>query len=204
MGRPRKAASNSNSTMHNAKLHGAIDGFASHLTAARDASVHTVKSYTHDLSQFCDWLESEKLITRNQNWDKVTYLMIRRYLGHLSQHDYNRRSVVRKLSSLKAFYKWLEREGVVKENPAVKVLSPKISRPLPDVLDLEEIEKMLALAEENTPFSLRDRALLEVLYATGLRVAEACALTLGDIDWRAGEVRVVSGKGNKDRIVLLG
>jgi integrase/recombinase XerD len=188
----------------NAQLCAGIDGFASHLADVRNASIHTVKSYVHDLIQFCDWLENEKLITSRQGWDKVTYLMIRRYLGHLAAHDYNRRSVVRKLSSLKAFYKWLEREGVVTDNPATKVLSPKISRPLPDVLDLSEIEKMLALPVENTSFSVRDRALLEVLYATGLRVAEASALKLGDVDWRAGEVRVSGGKGNKDRIVLMG
>ena len=188
----------------NLKLAGGVDGFATHLTDVRDASRHTVVSYRHDLTQFSDWLQAEKLLTRNQGWDKVSYLMIRRYLGHLSQNDYNRRSVVRKLSSLKAFYKWMEREGAVKENPAAKVLSPKTAKPLPDVLDLEEIEKLLALPDEKSAFGRRDRALLEVLYASGLRVAEASALVLGDIDWRAGEVRVSGGKGNKDRVVLLG
>lgn len=191
-------------TSLNPKLHGAIDGFASHLVDARNASTHTVKSYAHDLSQFCRWVDSEKLVKAGQGWDKVTYLMIRRYLGHLAQNDYNRRSIVRKLSSLKAFYKWMEREGLVDDNPAVRVLSPKLSRPLPDVLDLEEIEKMLALADAKTPFISRDRALLEVLYAAGLRVAEAAALNLGDVDWRADEIRVIGGKGNKDRIVLIG
>jgi tyrosine recombinase XerC len=186
------------------KLIAAIDGFASYLSDVRDASRHTVISYRHDLRQFSDWLQAEKLLTKNQGWDKVSYLMIRRYLGHLAQNDFNRRSVVRKLSSLKAFYKWMEREGAVKDNPAVKVLSPKQSRPLPDVLDIEEIEKLLALPDEKTAFGKRDRALLEVLYASGLRVAEASGLVLGDIDWRAGEVRVAGGKGNKDRVVLLG
>jgi tyrosine recombinase XerC len=204
MARPQKAVCDASIPIGNAKLHVAIDGFAAHLRDARDVSVHTVTSYAHDLSQFCVWIESEKLIARTASWDKVSYLMIRRYLGHLAQRDYNRRSVVRKLSSLKAFYKWLEREGVVKDNPAAKVLSPRVARSLPDVLDVQEIERMIALTEKKTPFSLRDRALLEVLYATGMRVAEACALKLGDVDWRAEELRVVSGKGNKDRIVLLG
>ncbi len=190
--------------MENTKLIAAIDGFASYLSAVRDASPHTIVSYRHDLRQFSDWLQAEKLLTKTQSWDKVSYLMIRRYLGHLAQNDFNRRSVVRKLSSLKAFYKWMEREGAVKENPAAKVLSPKQSRPLPDVLDIEEIEKLLAIPDEKTAFGKRDRALLEVLYASGLRVAEASNLVLGDIDWRAGEVRVSGGKGNKDRVVLLG
>jgi site-specific recombinase XerD len=130
--------------------------------------------------------------------------MVRRYLGHLSMENYERRSMLRKLSSLKAFFKWLERENIVAHNPAQAVLSPKTARPLPDVLDITEIEAMLALPDLETPFGIRDRALLETLYATGIRVAEAAALTLGDIDWRAGEVRVAEGKGGKDRVVLLG
>jgi site-specific recombinase XerD len=129
--------------------------------------------------------------------------MVRRYLGHLSQKGLERRSIVRKLSSLKAWFKWLEREGVVPINPAAAMLSPKTARSLPDVLDLPEIERMLA-APDDTPFGLRDRALLETLYATGMRVSEAAALKLPDIDWGSGEIRVVSGKGGKERVVLLG
>jgi tyrosine recombinase XerC len=185
-------------------LYGAIDGFVSHLRDARNSSPHTVRSYANDLGQFADWLGAEKLLSRGQSWDSVNYLMIRRYLGHLAQKGYERRTVVRKLSSLKAFWKWLQREGVVLENPAQAVLSPKTSRPLPDVLDIAEIEAMLVLPDLEKPFGRRDRALLETLYATGMRVSEAAALSLGDIDWRAGEIRVVQGKGGKQRIVLLG
>lgn len=188
----------------NSKLLAAIDGFAAHLTDVRNASRHTVVSYRHDLLQFSDWLQAEMLLTGEQGWDIVSYPMIRRYLGHLSQNNFNRRSVLRKLSSLKAFYKWLEREGAVTESPAAKVLSPKTSRPLPDVLEVEEIERLLAQPDENIAFGKRDRALLEVLYATGIRVAEACALEPGDIDWNAAEILVRGGKGNKDRIVLMG
>lgn len=190
-------------------LHLRIDGFASYLADARNASPHTVRSYTNDLLQFVEWMQSELLIKSRQDWDKVTYLMIRRYLGHLSAKDYNRRSIVRKLSCLKSFYKWMEREGFVKSNPAAQVLSPKTPRPLPDVLDLAEVEMLLALPDKATAFGMRDRALLEVLYATGMRVAEAAALSLGDVDWQSGrrgegELRVRHGKGDKERIVLLG
>lgn len=188
----------------NQKLAAAIADFISYLADVRDASRHTVTSYRTDLTQFSHWLQAEKLLTNRQGWNRVTYLMIRRYLGHLSQNNYNRRSVIRKLSSLKAFYKWLEREGVVKDNPAAKVLSPKKSHPLPDVLEIEEVEKLLSAPDEKTAFGRRDVALLEVLYASGLRVSEATTLVLGDIDWRAGELRVSGGKGNQDRIVLLG
>jgi tyrosine recombinase XerC len=189
---------------NNIKLLAAIDGFALHLADVRDASAHTVKSYVHDLAQFSDWLSSESVDSDELRWEQVTYPQIRSYLGHLAQNGYNRRSVTRKLSSLKAFYKWLEREVGITDNPAAKVLSPKASRPLPDVLDVSEIERMLEQTAKITSFSIRDRALIEVLYATGMRVAEACALKLGDVDWRAGEIRVIGGKGNKDRVVLMG
>lgn len=188
----------------NRRLSAPLEEFISYLTDVRDASRHTAVSYRTDLTQFSHWLQAEKLLTNRQGWNRVTYLMIRRYLGHLSQNGYNRRSVVRKLSSLKAFYKWLEREGTVRDNPAAKVLSPKKTHPLPDVLEVEEVEKLLAAPDIKTAFGRRDLALLEVLYASGLRVSEAVSLVLGDIDWRAGELRVVGGKGNQDRIVLLG
>lgn len=188
----------------NRKLAAAIADFITYLADIRDASRHTVISYRTDLTQFSNWLQAEKLLTNRHGWNRVTYLMIRRYLSHLSQSGYNRRSVVRKLSSLKAFYKWLEREGIVRDNPAAKVLSPKKTHPLPDVLEIEEVEKLLAAPDAKTAFGRRDLALLEVLYASGLRVSEATALVLGDIDWRAGEIRVAAGKGNQDRIVLLG
>lgn len=185
-------------------MHAHLDHFAAYLQDARNASPHTVRSYARDIIQFIEWLESEKLLRPRQGPDKVTYLMIRRYLGHLAGRNYHRRSVLRKLSALKAFFKWLEREGAVTRNPAAPVLSPKTSRTLPDVLEIAEVESLLALPDAETPFGRRDRALLETLYATGMRVAEAAALSMPDLDWRAGEARVKSGKGDRERVVLLG
>lgn len=190
-------------------MHGHLDHFAAYLQDVRNASPHTLRSYTRDLIQFVEWLEGEKLVhassrTAGQGWEKVTYLMIRRYLGYLASGDYERRSVVRKLSSLKAFFKWLERENIITLNPAAQVLSPKAAKPLPDVLTIAEVEQLLALPNPETPFGQRDKALLEFLYATGMRVAEAAALSLPDMEWRTGEARVVSGKGGKARVVLLG
>jgi len=103
-----------------------LDAFASHLTDARNASRHTVRSYTRDVLQFLDWLESEKLLRAGQNWDKVSYLMVRRYLGHLAQKEYARPSIVRKLSSLKAFFKWLERERLVEKTRRRLCFRPKL------------------------------------------------------------------------------
>lgn len=186
-------------------MHGYIDHFASHLQDARNASAHTVRSYTKDILQFLDWLDSEKLLPEKEaQWSHIDYTMIRRYLGHLAARNYDRRSVVRKLSSLKSFFKWMEREHGLERNPAAQVLSPKTARNLPDVMTLPEIEQMLTLPDEGTPYGLRDRALLEFLYATGMRVSEAAAVSLPDLDWKTGQARVISGKGSKERIVLLG
>lgn len=185
-------------------MHSHLDHFSSYLRDARDASPHTVRSYSRDIIQFIEWLEAEKLVKAGQGPEKVTYLMIRRYLGHLSGRELKRPSILRKLSALKAWFKWLEREGAVTRNPAAPVLSPRGARTLPDVLSVEEIETLLALPDESTPFGIRDRALMEVLYATGMRVGEAAALSLPDVDWRLGEARVRSGKGDRDRVVLMG
>lgn len=187
----------------NAQFASYIDAFIAYLRDARNASKHTVRSYNSDLRQFLDWLQAEQLLDASAGPEQLNYPMIRRYLGHLAQKGLERRSTVRKLSSLKAWFKWLEREGVVPLNPASAVLSPKTARSLPDVLELPEVERMLS-APDDSPFGLRDRALLETLYATGMRVSEVAALSLGDIDWSAGEIRVVSGKGGKERVVLLG
>lgn len=188
-----------------------VESFAFYLSHGRNASQHTVVSYRRDLTQFVAWLQAEQLVANEADWNEVSYLMIRRYLGHLSGQDYNRASVVRKLSCLKSFFKWLEREEIVSGNPAAQVLSPRLSRLLPDVLSLDEVEAMLALPDTSTPFGLRDRALLEVLYASGMRVAEASALSMGDVDWALarksggeGQLRVRQGKGGKERIALLG
>ncbi len=186
------------------QMHSHLDHFMRYLEDAKGASPHTLRSYSSDLNQFIAWLEAEKLVPADAAPDTVSYLMIRRYLGHLTQKGYERRSVLRKLSSIKAWFKWMEREGAVVNNPADAVLSPKSSRDLPDVLTMSEVEAMLALPNSSTGFGVRDRALMETLYATGLRVAECAAMTLGDVDWHMGEVRVKGGKGQKERIVLLG
>ncbi|HVF85929.1 MAG TPA: tyrosine recombinase [Abditibacteriaceae bacterium] len=185
-------------------MHSHLDYFAAYLQDGKGASPHTLRSYTCDLIQFISWLESEKLVRAGATPDRVTYLMIRRYLGHLSQKGLERRSILRKLSSIKAWFKWLEREGAILQNPADAVLAPKAAHDLPDVLTTGEVETLLSLPDSSTGFGMRDRALLETLYATGLRVAECASMTLGDVDWRVGEVRVKDAKGQKERIVLLG
>ncbi len=132
-------------------MHSHLDHFASYLQDAKGASPHTLRSYSRDLIQFIEWLEAEKLVRAGAGPERITYLMIRRYLGHLTAKGYERRSVLRKLSSIKAWFKWMEREGSVTQNPAAAVLSPKSTRSLPDVLKPSEIETLLTLPDLETP-----------------------------------------------------
>lgn len=184
-------------------LHSCLDLFASHLRDARGSSFHTVRSYSRDIIQLIEWLEEEKIAKPNSAPGIVTYLMIRRYLAHLMS-SYQRRSVLRKLAAIRAFYRFLERQEIVSVNPSTPVLAPRSRHLLPSILSIEQVEEILQMPDLENAFGVRDRALLETLYATGMRVSEAAAISLGDIDWRAGEVRVNRGKGGRDRIVLLG
>ena len=184
-------------------LHSCLDLFASHLRDARGSSFHTVRSYSRDIIQLIEWLESEKIAKPDSAPGIVTYLMIRRYLAHLMS-SYQRRSVLRKLAAIRAFYRFLERQEIVSVNPSTPVLAPRSRHLLPSILSIEQVEEILQMPDLENAFGIRDRALLETLYATGMRVSEAAAISLGDIDWRAGEVRVNRGKGGRDRIVLLG
>jgi integrase/recombinase XerC len=180
-----------------------IDDFLAYLRDIKNHSPHTIRNYGLDLNQFREWVYSEKHLKRNQGPEKVTYLMVRRYLAHLGG-SYERSSSARKLSTLKAFWKWLERDGRVISNPAAAVIAPKISRSLPNVLELRDIEAILELPDLTSPIGKRDRALLEWLYSSGARVAETAKLNLEDLDWKKGEARIEGGKGDKDRLVLLG
>jgi integrase/recombinase XerC len=184
-------------------LHSCLDLFVSHLRDARGSSPHTVRSYARDIIQLIEWLEAEKIADEKSAPGVVTYLMIRRYLAHLMT-SYERRSVLRKLAAIRAYFRFLERQEIVSVNPSTPVLAPRSRHLLPSILSIEQIEALLQMPDLENPFGVRDRALLEVLYATGMRVSEAAAISLGDIDWRAGEVRVNKGKGGRDRIVLLG
>ncbi len=185
-----------------------IDGFINSLQA-RNRSPHTLRAYSRDLIQFVEWLEAHQVLEPGADWNAVQYESVRRYLAQLGRENYEKPTMARKLSALKSFFKWLEREQIVSSNPAAPVLSPKQGRGAPEVLEVREVELLLAQPDVATSFGLRDRALLEVLYASGVRVSEASALDVGDVDWdgcRAGEgsARVLQGKGKKGRIVLLG
>ncbi|MCS6859246.1 MAG: tyrosine recombinase XerC [Abditibacteriales bacterium] len=184
-------------------MHADVDHFLTYLRQARRVSAHTVRGYARDIAQFVDFLESQKLLGEGFDWHQVDYLMLRKYLGQLGRGGYHRRSIARKLSALRAFFKFLVKQKVVAANPAAQVTAPKLDKRLPRVLELKEVERLLSAPDPATPKGLRDRAVLETLYATGVRAAELVGINLSDVNWEAGEIRV-RGKRNRERIVLLG
>lgn len=173
-----------------------IAEFLNYLKGVRRASPETVTAYTTDLEQFrAFWLEAGR--------PRVEPGLFRAYLGHLWRQEYARRSIARKLAALRSYYKYLLRTGAVTESPLRGVGTPKIERRLPNFLTQEEALKILALPKAETPAGSRDLAILELLYASGLRIAEVHGLDVADVDPEAGHCRVL-GKGRRERLVPVG
>ncbi|MCS7263405.1 MAG: site-specific tyrosine recombinase XerD [Armatimonadetes bacterium] len=184
--------------MSEGKLFGAVDEFLRQLKVVRKASGHTVRAYARDLADFVAFLEVEGL----KEWQQVTTVLLRQYLNWLFVKGYERRSIARKLSSVRSFFRFLARMGYINVNPALDLKQPKLPQKLPSVLEVSEIEQLFSSIKTSTPRGLRDRAILELLYATGLRVSEVANLRISDIDFAEKLVRV-KGKGSKERIALL-
>ncbi|MGD8240641.1 MAG: tyrosine recombinase XerC [Armatimonadota bacterium] len=180
-----------------------IDSFLAYLRSVRRLSDSTLRAYEGDIHLFAEFLAGELGEGGAFKWRAVDYPLIRRYLAHLQQGQYARKSVARKLSSLRAFFRYLEREGKVQSNPAAAAATPKLGRRLPRFLYDDEIKAFLEAPEPDTPFGQRDRAIIETLYASGVRVAELVGLGVFDVDFATHELRVI-GKGDKERIALIG
>jgi integrase/recombinase XerC len=178
-----------------------IDRFVDYMALERGASPHTCRAYRKDLELFAAFLQEQGLPL---DVTKIDYLTIRLYLGHLYQgRQIKRTSVVRKLASLRTFFRYLKREGIVEKNPAKIVASPKGGKDLPHALTVDEAFRFLDIPDSTNPLGSRDRAILEFLYSSGLRVGELTSLSLNDLDLGAGMVRVL-GKGSKERMVPIG
>lgn len=175
-----------------------------HLEEGRQLSVHTVAAYRRDLFQFRDWMGTQR---DGWNWPDVDRLDLRSYLGYLARQGLARRSIRRKLSAIRSFYRWLHREGVVTANPARTVRSPRVGRTLPSWLTRSDTDRVFLVAEDRASEggfrAARDLAILETFYATGMRVSELQGLSLRDIDLVGDQVKV-RGKGRKERIVPIG
>jgi integrase/recombinase XerC len=178
-----------------------VDGYLDHLQVTRNASVHTRRSYAVDLNGFLDFLERRgELVSFPRSLTRTT---VRAYVVALSEEGYSKRSSARKLSSLRSFFAFLVRNGDLESNPAEGVRAPKLDRPLPKFLEIEEVSRLMAAAGSTDLWGLRDRAVLETLYGAGLRVSELVALNESDLDLGPGLVRA-QGKGRKERLAPLG
>lgn len=175
-----------------------IADFLAHLALERNLSPRTCDAYGRDLRQLAAWLEVEKL-----SLDAVDRPAIRGYLGARRDAGLSARSAARALATIRSFYRFLVRTGVLARDPTTDLRSPSLWRTVPHALSTEEIEALLAAPDTGTPLGLRDRAMLETLYATGLRVSELVGLTVDRVRLDPGFVRVV-GKGRKERLVPLG
>ncbi|MBU1026727.1 MAG: tyrosine recombinase XerC [Candidatus Margulisbacteria bacterium] len=167
--------------------------FIKHLKTERNYSPHTLSNYQRDLRYLTTFLKDRKI-------DRTA---ARDYLLSLEKKRYSRRSIARKLSSARSFFRFLAREKLIEKNPFANLLTPKLPKKLPNFLYPEELTALLNSPKLNEPAGLRDRAILEVLYGTGLRVTEIVRMNLNDADFDEGEIKVL-GKGSKERIVLFG
>jgi integrase/recombinase XerD len=175
-----------------------LEQFYHHLTAERGLAALTLESYAHDLQDFREYLFT---LTRTA-WEEVSLEDLQNYLAALEARGLSARSRARRLSALRMFFRFLLREEKLSANPVELLDSPRLPLKLPKVLGEQEVALLLSATDPATPWGQRDGALLEVLYATGLRVSELVGLTLKQVDLRRGVVRV-RGKGNKERVVPL-
>jgi len=182
--------------------------FERHLKSERNASEHTSRAYCADVRGLLRFLANRffggpEEPLENVPAGKIDRLKIRAYLAHLQSNNISKRSVARKLSAIRTFFNLLHREGIVETNPATEVSTPKIPQQLPEFLSVDETKQLLEAPVSDTPLGIRDRAILETLYSTGIRVAELAGIALDDLDLLGGNVKV-TGKGRKQRFALLG
>jgi integrase/recombinase XerC len=174
-----------------------IQKFLHYLQAEKNASAHTLRAYQNELQRFAAYLGPQI------RWKDVDHVFIRGFLGDLHSRGLSKVSVARALAAVRSLYKWLAREGVVQQNPAKLVATPRLPKKLPRVPTMEELNQVLnSEMPENASFPERDRAIFELLYGCGLRNSELVGIELGDID-EANGIILVRGKGKKQRYVPL-
>ena len=172
-----------------------LEMFKTYLIVEKNFSKHTLKAYVSDILTFLIWLKDIPC-------EKVNYTKLREYLYFIQKFDYKKTTVARKLASVRTFYKFLYKEKIMEINPAVNLNSPKRPKSLPKFLTQDEMEKILNNVKMDTPAGYRNKAILELLWATGMRISELSGLNFGDLNLENNEIRVF-GKGAKERIVLV-
>lgn len=183
-----------------------IEKFIETLSAEKGFSRHTCRAYRNDLEQFSAYLQDAPGGRFQKGGDvdlrTVDDLIIRSFLGFLYK-DNQKSTIARKLSTLRSFFRFLVKRGEIRTNPADAVLTPKQGKPVPQYLSVDEVFRMLDGVKGDSVLALRNRAVLEILYSTGIRVAELAGMNVGDVDFEGGIVRV-TGKGNKERRAPVG
>lgn len=193
-----------------------LDEFCDYLLSERQASEHTVSSYRCDIQQFAEWVRHD---VDFNNWSSVTLDEARTFLYELHQRNESKSSTQRKMSALRSFFRYLNRAEKAPSNPFAAVRSPKKERPLPKVMSVEAVDRLVAAVKKHWQNSLaegiakseesaalgeaRDCAMVEAIYSAGMRISEAVGLNYGDVDLSGG-VAKLSGKGKKERLGMLG
>lgn len=172
-----------------------IEKFLIYLDVERNASERTIVNYRIDLHGFKGFVGDIEI-------EKIDYPYIRGYIAHLKKSNRSKRTIARKLSSIRSFFKFLCKDGYLKNNPTLTLARFKLDKTLPSLLSIEEVNRLVELPDGGFA-GLRDRAILETLYSTGIRVSELTGLSLDDIDFIGGSIRV-KGKGKKERLIPIG
>ena len=173
--------------------------FIAKLEHEKGFSEHTLRAYHKDLLQFDIFLKAEK----RSSLESVNHLLLRRFLAVLRSKNYSKTTIARKLASIRSFFKFLIREGELVANPFEMLRTPKQDKKLPHFLSITEVDILLKTPDSSTVMGLRDMAVMETLYSTGIRVSELVGLDEGSIDFIAGMIKV-QGKGKKERLVPIG
>lgn len=175
-----------------------IKEFEKYLNVEKNYSIHTINNYLNDVNDFIEFINANKI-----NISSIKYNDIREYLNCLYSKNLSKSSVSRILSTLRTFFKWLVRENKIKSNPMELITSPKKDKKLPTYLNHDDVEKILNIPDIKTPLGMRDNAILEMLYSTGIRVGELISIKISDINYSEKTINVF-GKGSKERVVLFG
>lgn len=198
--------------MYETSLNQLIQQFVDFLSLEKGYSTNTCRAYAHDLDDFLQYFIQNRALPMTSesgadidatDVEAAGGMILRSYLGSLHKQGLKKTSIARKISSIRSFFNFMERHGVIQQNPAETVLTPKQEKPVPGYLTVDDVFRLLDGIDTQTLIGKRNRAMLETLYSTGIRVSELVGLNAGDVDCSAKSLRVL-GKGNKERIVPIG
>jgi integrase/recombinase XerD len=177
-----------------------IEDYMHFLTVEKGLSKNTIDSYKRDLKSYSLYIRN---VEGMEGWNEVSRVNIVQFLGHLGDQGKSSKTVARHVASIRSFHQFLLREKAVEQDPTVHLETPRTERKLPKILSLSEVEALLEAPDASTPLGMRDKAMLELLYATGIRVSELIGMKLDDLHLNMGFIRCI-GKGNKERIIPIG